>query len=344
MKKMKTQNNNKKDNLLMAMLSIWGILLVVLGHSGMAEPQIEPHVVMLKNWIYSFHMPLFFFISGYLFSYTNPNTLNIKTGKFMKKKFLRLLIPYFAIGAISLLLNRKGNILSLDAITSFLYPKELGFLWYVITLFLVFGIITLICKIGINIKNGKYILILSFLCFAIKLSIPYIKFLNLTELLWYIPFFLAGTYIHTRTDNLSKLKNLDTNKYAVWGGILFITSVLSTYFQPTHFPSLYLIYKYIIAFIGIAFSIMLCMLLTRLKYIANKILLLSGYTYSIYLLSKFAQIPIRVIFTNKLESHYSICILAMFISGILVPILICIVTDKIKLLKNSRIFRLIIGY
>lgn len=70
----------------MALLSVWGILLVVLGHSGMAEPEIESHVVFLKKWIYSFHMPLFFFISGYLFSLTNPDFLKINAGHFLFKK------------------------------------------------------------------------------------------------------------------------------------------------------------------------------------------------------------------------------------------------------------------
>lgn len=35
------------------------IMLVVLGHSGVSEP--------LFQWIYSFHMPLFFFVSGIFF-------------------------------------------------------------------------------------------------------------------------------------------------------------------------------------------------------------------------------------------------------------------------------------
>lgn len=50
----------KKDNQLMALLSVWGILLVVLGHSGSEEPVIKQELSDLHSWIYSFHMPLFF--------------------------------------------------------------------------------------------------------------------------------------------------------------------------------------------------------------------------------------------------------------------------------------------
>ncbi|MGZ0655550.1 acyltransferase family protein [Coraliomargarita sp. W4R53] len=42
-------------------LKAFGIFLVVYGHSGSVNPEVG-------RWIYSFHMPLFFLISGYLFS------------------------------------------------------------------------------------------------------------------------------------------------------------------------------------------------------------------------------------------------------------------------------------
>ena len=63
----------RKDNKLMALLSVWRIILVVLGHSGFEEPIIQQKLDLLHKWIYSFHMPLFFMISGYLFSYTNKD-------------------------------------------------------------------------------------------------------------------------------------------------------------------------------------------------------------------------------------------------------------------------------
>lgn len=37
-----------------------GILLVVVGHTSCPD--------VLKTWIYSFHMPLFFMVAGYLFN------------------------------------------------------------------------------------------------------------------------------------------------------------------------------------------------------------------------------------------------------------------------------------
>ena len=57
----------------------YGIILMLIGHL---------HVNELMVWIYSFHMPLFFFVSGYLFS--------VKTSflDFTASKVRRMVIPY----------------------------------------------------------------------------------------------------------------------------------------------------------------------------------------------------------------------------------------------------------
>lgn len=59
-----------------------GIILVVLGHTQ------EPKLLTLI--LYSFHMPLFFFLAGFTF---NPCSYSNKI--IWQKKFQRLLVPYF---------------------------------------------------------------------------------------------------------------------------------------------------------------------------------------------------------------------------------------------------------
>ena len=65
-----------------------GIILVVLGHIYAYHPRIgRGHIVV---WIYSFHMPLFFIISGMLMKHKNTNL----TKKFFKSRVKGLVIPY----------------------------------------------------------------------------------------------------------------------------------------------------------------------------------------------------------------------------------------------------------
>lgn len=64
-----------------------GIFLVVFGH--LSNPE------LVTNIIYSFHMPLFFFLSGLFFSHSGD------TSEFMFKKAKSILIPYFIFGIVT---------------------------------------------------------------------------------------------------------------------------------------------------------------------------------------------------------------------------------------------------
>lgn len=70
----------------------FGALLVIFGHSNLPE--------YLAWWIWSFHMPMFFYISGYLFS--NHKAIDLKS--FLKRRVETLLVPYFFFSAILLIL------------------------------------------------------------------------------------------------------------------------------------------------------------------------------------------------------------------------------------------------
>jgi len=66
-------------------LKAFGILLVMAGHMESINPS------LLRDYIYSFHVPLFFFISGFLFQpekYQSPR-------EFITRKLSTLILPYF---------------------------------------------------------------------------------------------------------------------------------------------------------------------------------------------------------------------------------------------------------
>lgn len=67
-----------------------GILFVLLGHTP----------ITFRYYIYPFHIPLFFFASGYLFD----STKYIKFKDFVKRKFNVLAFPYIYFSAISIAL------------------------------------------------------------------------------------------------------------------------------------------------------------------------------------------------------------------------------------------------
>lgn len=68
----------------------YGVILVIIGHFGING---------LGNWIYSFHMPLFFFLAGYVFKSEIP----IK--EFFLRKVKGLIIPYIFLGLGAICFN-----------------------------------------------------------------------------------------------------------------------------------------------------------------------------------------------------------------------------------------------
>ena len=92
-----------KKNQQILVLNTFAIIMVCIGHSFTAVESYYGH-----KWIYSFHMPLFMFISGYLLNYATMHkqqeisdiSLLGKQG-YIVKRAIRLLVPYFIISSIT---------------------------------------------------------------------------------------------------------------------------------------------------------------------------------------------------------------------------------------------------
>lgn len=85
-------------------MQIFGIILVIVGHSLHEHPDgIGGVTTLVYRMIYSFHMPMFLFISGFLLMYslTSTNRQRPTYTKFFTGKFKRLIIPYLTLSIIT---------------------------------------------------------------------------------------------------------------------------------------------------------------------------------------------------------------------------------------------------
>ena len=87
---MKTKERLEEIDILKAL----GILCAVFGHSGAAGTE----------FVYMFHMPIFFMASGYVYSEKHSQNL-LAIAKNTKAKLLRLWLPYFFWNSLFILLN-----------------------------------------------------------------------------------------------------------------------------------------------------------------------------------------------------------------------------------------------
>src|SRR5574344_541626 len=84
----------------LSVLQGFAMLLVVIGHVFHGEASFSWEYG-LQNVIYSFHMPLFMCISGYLF-YVTAIKKQKNFGKILKTKATRILVPYFVLSLLTL--------------------------------------------------------------------------------------------------------------------------------------------------------------------------------------------------------------------------------------------------
>ncbi|MCC8161146.1 MAG: acyltransferase [Oscillospiraceae bacterium] len=308
-----------------------GIILVVFAHT--IVPQIRSASAAAKFiwiFIYNFHMPLFFFLSGYLFEKgLEPYT---DKGKFILGKLKYLMIPYitFSVFAYALVFFAMKS----DALAEILKNggyaavpiKDAAFqiltysnhtdqhLWFVFSLFIVFLLNILFPKI----MKSKPMIVLLAALYVSKAYITYFGILNYTasDLLF---FSLArAVYSKNPPQSLSPLKFLAV-------AVIFITSnCIYSYFYVTAMPSgaekgiLYLI-RILASVTGIAVVCQIARFAENKK-AAAPLKTLGLYSYDIYLM----HAPFLVSGSMGMMLAYTnipapLCCAAALIIGVVLP-------------------------
>jgi len=334
-------NKTNDKIILFTCLNLWGTLLVIIGHSGFSEDYITNTFGSIHRWIYSFHMPLFFFISGLLFQYTIRNKKLENTFIFLKKKFIKLIIPYLTLGTLLFIIKKlfsqysqsNSDFSFLSYLLMFISPQSpgnpLGYLWFLLTLFLIF-------TLQISLFNFLSRLSIQFLIFSIiictflsLITDKYVLIFNLSKVIYYNIFFNFGMLF------LDKLLEEDKNKY---NGILillfFLLSTIIFNINTNQFISLI-----VSPLLGIYISILICKQLINNRLIVSICKFTSKYSYSIYLLHWFTQYFVKIIMENVFHFKSIALFPLMIIFGIMGPIGICLLYDSLRL-ENTKIYQL----
>lgn len=246
-----------------------GCLLVLLGHSL----YINKH---LKNWIYSFHMPLFFFISVYLFNFDKYKE-NYKL--FLKKRFKSLIVPYFLLQFviwILLFIFEYHFILTGNAIDRFI-GIFLGYrlhnyyfnMWFLIVLFFLENILYFLVKYC-N-KLLYFIAAISYIGGYYLVKYVHGFYLNTDLILLTLTFIIAG-YLFKR--DFSKIVDKFSKTTIILLTIFFLgVSVFVSYKNSLYYGliniydcNLGFIHWYIVAaFAGVFFAYLLSSLINKNK-------------------------------------------------------------------------------
>ncbi len=164
----------------------YGMLAVIIAHLCTGP---------LNLWIYTFHMPLFFFLSGYVF--TNKDSFP----DFIKRKAKGLLVPYFSLGIPLVIftvlykfyINSFSVEQTIELVKSFIIQKRQWTLWYIGCLFFLNIFFYIITKsVKNNVLRSAIVALLACVgLFYYKnggLPLPW----NIDVCLTAIPFFFVG--------------------------------------------------------------------------------------------------------------------------------------------------------
>lgn len=205
-----------------------GIILVVIGHFWPASS--PAYWTELRRIIYTFHMPLFFFLSGWLYQHGKYpyRTLVIN-------KVQRLLYPFVSIAILFFLIKFGAGLFvqldkpaDLDSIYTILVnpvKSYMPLLWFVHALFLIFVIYPLARHF---LGDSALLLVFLGLNLVVDGSTPFIG-----NPVHYLPFFIAGCLIRTHKDALAAWLDGSVARFPV---LLVLFAASCYWLQPDQLP------------------------------------------------------------------------------------------------------------
>lgn len=308
-------------------LMVYAHLLSSAYHAGIGIP--EQFFKLSDSMIYSFHMPLFFFLSG-LFVEESLRKRGAKD--YVIDKFLRIAYPYIVWSILQVSVEiifadqtQKGA--SLENLFAISY-RPWGQFWFLYVLLLMHIIYTALNIFG---KYTHFILVI--ISVYLYFSPIQIGFMSIANFCMFFIFFTSGILFKTFFMNMEKINQTP------WLGVtLVITLFISTLYaftnliEPTRLADRsHIFYFLTFSILGIfAFS-------TLSQYLAYKNIfsffqILGRYSLQIYLVHMLAGVGIRMVLLYGLGvENWIIHIISGVTFAVIIPIMLQIVSDQFNL-------------
>ena len=312
-----------------------GIFLVVLGHviRGLQNSSIlekSGWSSFLDHWIYSFHMPLFFFLSGIfvLKSLQRPFT------KYILDKCYTLIYPYLIWSLLqsSIHINMSkytNHIIGVGDIISIFYKPIMQY-WFLYVLFVIFLIFGILYKLKLSVRS---IFLLSIVIYLIPKIMPIGSWVVLSQTSTYMIYFSFGAIL---SNWIIKLIEKIGQPFLFMGSLLGLTILTVCVTNNLHRFDLILPFC---AMLGTLTVIFISGILNKI----NRFSLLSyfgKYSLEIFVAHTIASSGFRIIFQNAFNIINPVFhLLGGVVAGIIFPLLLIQLLNRfdIHFLFNLRL-------
>ncbi|MDO5558741.1 MAG: acyltransferase [Oscillospiraceae bacterium] len=322
----------KKENIeYISFLQFVGPIFVILGHSLNGIDTNGAWYVFSKQWIYIFHMPLFFMISGYLLAHNG--WLNNKSYKeFIKARFIRLILPYLVWNLLFIVpkmifKSYLNDSIQFDAgfiIKVLITPRQniWGHTWFLVGLFIVYLFTPLWCYYFKNITIKKIAL---FGCIGILLYICPLKseVMCISDLHKDLLFFWIGCSLGKVDEDKIEQRLRIYLSISIIGSLIF-SVVYLFYYKMDWFK-----------FIPCTFILSSLFLIGfKIKNNPGLINNLSKRSFGIYIMHWPVMLSCRIALLQIFKLNTTVTVIIMIIAGYIVPNTLI---DILKHIKNKKI-------
>lgn len=291
-----------------------GITLVAIGHFTTANnPDLWRSI---KEIIYTFHMPLFFILSSYLYSGTEGSLKN-----HYDKKVHRLIYPFISIAilflaikyvaALFLELQNPVTFSGLSTLITNPVHSYMPLLWFLHCLFIIFIAYPLLQKIMVS----NMVIAIWFVAINIIIGSDTAIIGNS---IYYLPFFALGVSLR------SEVSFIEHKQYKALSSGIFLAMFIAIYHYT---PERTYLTKSALGLTGALFTILISQIISTcsLNMIRSFIMLLGYYSMSIYLFHTLFESAVRIFFSHTLGLdgvYFWLAAATAIFSGLLFPLLL----------------------
>ena len=301
----------------------YACFLVVFGHvimgirkAGIDVPFFSEYI---EKFIWTFHVPLFMFLSGYVYRLTGEWKGKGSRIKFIGHKLLNLGIPYFVFSTVYIGINSfvpgVNNQAKLSDILTLWYKTPTSQYWFLYALFVLFVYWTILSIFLSNWQITVALYVVGYILIVFDISLGTLGF----GIPYAISFGIGTTVQSLVIDKWDLKKKL----------ILIILQVIIVgLFIWTKMTGKNIIDD-VEEILGISASIALISILIKSNIIKKVLLFINTYSFPIYLLHTIFTAGLRIALNKIGIKYYWIHVLGGMLFGIAIPVICGKISNKI---------------
>ncbi|MBO5567410.1 MAG: acyltransferase [Clostridia bacterium] len=320
-----------------------GIILVLIGHSHSSDWAKFDHTVLKSAiyFIYTFHMALFFFISGFLFQ-NSDSIERLGFGRWIGDKALRLLTPYLVLSYLALFpkywVEHHGFTgLTLRTVLDTVFVPRLGVwghFWFLPVLFLsyvLFGMWRTLCRK----ENKRWMIVLAVTASLLFYFLPIrTEVFGLADLRSMLVFFAVGIAVNEALME-RKYDGLRGRVFLICLALALVITIVSLLL--TDLARKDSLVGLLVA-LGMIFA---CWCYASVLPKGKPVKWLSNHNFTIYIFSWLFQ-SVMMAVCDHFGFNWIVTFCLMFLTGLAGPALVILIYDKCTFLHH-KFFRLVCG-